>query len=166
MTLAEIYNDQLAWVLQTLRRLGVDESDLDDAAHDIFVVLHRKLPGFDVRRPLRPWLFGIAFRVVRDRLRSGRVRRLQPVPAAPVEASFEERLTARSQLERVRQALATLDDERRATFVMHELDGFTVPEIADVLELPLNTLYSHLRRARAQLRALLVHEQESEHGEG
>lgn len=166
MTLAEIYNEQLAWVLQTLRRLGVDERDVDDAAHDLFVVLHRKLSEFDPDRALRPWLFGIAYRVARDRLRSTQRRRLEPLPPTVGESKFEGQLAARSELGRIQRALATLDYERRATFVMHEFDGFTVPEIADALGLPLNTLYSHLRRARAQLHTLLVvQEQESAHGE-
>jgi RNA polymerase sigma-70 factor (ECF subfamily) len=155
MHLAAVYEAQLAWVLTTLRRLGVREADLDDAAHELFLVVHRKLATFDAARPLRPWLFGIAYRIARDHLRAAGRRHLEVVPLAPVAVDGESQSAARHELERIQRALDTLDDERRATFIMFELDGFTAPEIAEVLGCPLNTLYSHLRRARRHVHAYL-----------
>jgi RNA polymerase sigma-70 factor (ECF subfamily) len=49
-------------VLRSLQRLGVPPADLEDVAHDVFVVVYRRWADFDRDRPVRPWLFGIAFR--------------------------------------------------------------------------------------------------------
>ena len=62
-SLTDIYAAEVRWLWRVLWRLGVPERDLEDVAHDVFVVVHRKLPDYDPTRPLRPWLFGICFRV-------------------------------------------------------------------------------------------------------
>ncbi len=152
----EIYRSELAYVWKTLRRLGAPPPDLEDLAHDVFVVVHRHLGEYDPTRPLRPWLFGIALRVVSDYRRLGRNQREllgergEPVDAAPTP---HERLEDREARELLMKALAILSLEQRAVFVMHELDEVPVPEIAGTLAIPLNTAYSRLRLARADLAA-------------
>lgn len=167
MTLADLYETQLDWVIATLRRLGVRDAEVDDAAHELFLVVHRKLHTYDTSRALRPWLFGIAYRIARDHLRRGSARLRLVESAQPAEAvDLESQAGARHQLARVQRALDSLDYERRATFVMHELDGFTVPQISKVLGCPPNTLYSHLRRARKHVHAHLASAEESQHEHG
>jgi len=156
--LPTLYRSELAYVWKTLRRLGAPPSDLEDLAHDVFVVVHRHLHDYDPARPLRPWLFGIALRVVSDYRRLGRHRhevsgeRVEPVAAGPTPDEQVEGMEARALL---LEALDTLDLDRRAVFVMHEIDDVPVPEIASVLSIPLNTAYSRLRLARADLAAWL-----------
>ncbi len=166
-----VYEAEVDWVVQTLRRLGVPERDQDDLAHDLFVVVHRRLADYDPTRPIRPWLFGIAFRLVSDHRRRVRHHREQSVAvsdeAADPRSTIDAQAHARHALGLVARALDQLDYERRAVFVMHELDGFSIPEIAKVIDAPLNTLYSHLRRARQQFRAAveaLGIEPEADHG--
>lgn len=167
MTLAALYEAQLDWVIATLRRLGVRDAEVDDAAHELFLVVHRKLDAYDATRPLRPWLFGIAYRVARDHLRRGSARLRLVAATEPAQAvDLESQAGARHQLARVQRALDTLDYERRATFVMYEFDGFAVPEIAEILGCPANTLYSHLRRARKHVHAYLTSAEESHHEHG
>ncbi len=141
-------------MLHSLRRLGVHERDLEDLAHDLFIVVARKLEEFDESRALRPWLFGIAFRVALDYRRSARFRReqLDDVAADPIDArpAADEQLEMAEKQRLVLAALDTLRIEQRAVFVMHDLDGTPVPEIATVLGIPLNTAYSRLRLARDQ----------------
>src|SRR5688500_13501181 len=62
-TLAEAFERGFPYVHKSLRRLGVRDADLEDLAHDVFVVAHRQLERYDPERPLLPWLFGIAVRV-------------------------------------------------------------------------------------------------------
>jgi RNA polymerase sigma-70 factor (ECF subfamily) len=149
-----IYRSEFAYVWKTLRRLGAPPQDLEDLVHDLFVVVHRHLFEFDPNRPLRPWLFGIAVRVVADFRRSPRSTRemlgetAEPVDQAP---SPHERLEASQARAVLMNALDGLDLDRRAVFVMHELDEIPVPEIASTLEIPLNTAYSRLRLARADV---------------
>jgi RNA polymerase sigma-70 factor, ECF subfamily len=149
-----IYRSEFSYVWRTLRRLGAPRQDIEDLAHDLFVVVHRHLPEYDPARPLRPWLFGIAVRVVADFRRAARnVREVlgekrEPVDAAPTAHERLEGAEARAVL---MQALDGLDLDRRAVFVMHELDETPMPEIACTLDIPLNTAYSRLRLARADV---------------
>jgi len=151
-----IYRSEFSYVWKTLRRLGAPPQDLEDLAHDLFVVVHRHLAEYDRARPLRPWLFGIAMRVLADFRRSPRSARevlgetAEPVDGAPTPYENMEGAEARAVL---MKALDGLDMDRRAVFVMHELDEVPVPEIARTLGVPLNTAYSRLRLARAEVAA-------------
>jgi RNA polymerase sigma-70 factor, ECF subfamily len=163
--LTEIYRSELAYVWKTLRRLGAPPPDLEDLAHDVFVVVHRHLGDYDPARPLRPWLFGIALRVVADfrRLRRNQREipgeRVEPVDAAP---TAHERVEGQEMRDLLMKALDTLDLEQRAVFVMHDLDEVPVPEIAEALAIPLNTAYSRLRLARADLAAWITRHRSAE----
>jgi RNA polymerase sigma-70 factor, ECF subfamily len=153
---AAIYRDELPYVWKTLHRLGIPARDVEDLVHEVFLVVHRHLSRYDPARPLRPWLFGIAVRVVSTfRQASRNVREVpseigeQPDPAPP----SDERLAAAEARALLLEALDTLDLDRRAVFVMHDLDEVAMPEIAAALDIPLNTAYSRLRLARAHLAA-------------
>ena len=151
-----VYAAELGYVWSTLRRLGVQERDLEDLCHDVFVVVFRNLAVYDARRPIRPWLFGIAFRVASDYRRSARHRRevtgttREPVCPAP---RADEVMLRRERQRLVASALEALELDRRAVFVMHDIDGHVMPEIAAALGVPLNTAYSRLRLARADFAA-------------
>lgn len=152
-----IYDAEFDYVHRSLRRLGVPDRDLEDLCHDVFVAFHRGLDHFDPSRPIRPWLFGIAFRVASDHRRRARHRYEQQGMEADAadglldaRPNAEERVAEGQQRALVRAALATLDLDRRAVLVMHDLDGQTMPEIAEALGVPLNTAYSRLRLAREQ----------------
>jgi RNA polymerase sigma-70 factor (ECF subfamily) len=149
--LREVFQAEAGFVLRILRRLGVPDADLEDAAQDVFLVVHRKLPEFDARSGLRGWLFGIASRVALARRRRAHVRHevpradLSPLgPEAPA-SDAGGRIDARALLI---HALEKLDVEKRAVFVLYELEGFAMAEVAAAVECPLQTAYSRLRLAR------------------
>ena len=151
-----LYRSEFAYVWKTLRRLGAPARELEDLTHDLFVVVHRHLGAYDPRRPLRPWLFGIAVRVVSDYRRTFRNSHelLQsPTAAEAVDGApaQDDRLAEAQARALLMSALEGMELDRRAVLVMHDLDGTAVPEIAAVLEIPLNTAYSRLRLARADL---------------
>jgi RNA polymerase sigma-70 factor (ECF subfamily) len=154
----EVYEAEFDWVWRTFRRLGVPERDLEDLAHDLFVVVHKRADDYDPSRPIRPWLFGIAYRLASDHRRKKASSELPsdamesraadaPGPDAHAEANESRALILR--------ALATLDLDFRAVLVSHDLDGLAAPAIAEALGIPLNTVYSRLRLARAKLAAAL-----------
>jgi RNA polymerase sigma-70 factor, ECF subfamily len=149
VTLADIYREHLDYVWQSLRRLGVPGADLEDVAHEVFVVVHRRLADYDRARPIRPWLFGIAYRVASEYRRKA-VRREQPGSAevAATDTSPEMRAVKNQAIALAQRALAELDDDPRAVFVLAELDGVPVTDVATTLEIPVNTAYTRLRRAR------------------
>jgi RNA polymerase sigma-70 factor (ECF subfamily) len=154
-----LYRAESGYVLHSLRRLGVEERDVEDIAHDTFVVVARKFADYDAARPLRPWLFGIAFRVALDYRRSARVRRERLDFPHEAQDALDVRPTADAHVERadaqrlVLAALETLRLEARALLILHDIDDVPVPEIATALGIPLNTAYSRLRLARAQFEA-------------
>jgi RNA polymerase sigma-70 factor (ECF subfamily) len=153
----ELYRAELGYVWRTLRRLGVPGADVEDLAHDVFVIVHRKLDQYDPTRPLRPWLFGIAFRVAAGHRRLHRTARevpmAEPEAEAEVSAEGEARVEAAERRALVLAALAEIDLDQRAVLVLHDIDGCPVPEIAQALDVKLNTVYSRLRLAREKFAA-------------
>lgn len=152
----QVYEECFGYVWSILRRLGVFERELEDAVHDVFVVFHRRMADFDDTRPARPWLAGIATRVASDFRRRAVHRREQvtdEVEGPPRAPRQEAELEANDARRLVRRALEGLDQDRRAVFVLCDLEGYKVPEIAELLEVPLNTAYSRLRLARRDFEA-------------
>jgi RNA polymerase sigma-70 factor (ECF subfamily) len=142
------------YVWHTLRRLGVRQSDLEDVTHDVFVAVFRKLDQYDASRPLRPWLFGFALRVASDYRDLARFR--LEVVEEPTERRDERPDALANAMHRqavslALQVLGGVPLDRRAVFILHELDDCPMPEVAAALGIPLNTAYSRLRLARADL---------------
>lgn len=149
-TLEQVYREHADFVWRMLRMLGVPEASREDAFHEVFLVVHRRLGDYDGRASLRSWLFGIARNVALHHRRSlaRHLRRLTVAPtpsAAPEPEEVVARLEARALVDRF---LAGLGEEQRLVFVLAELEGLRVPEIAEQLGLNLNTLYSRLASAR------------------
>jgi RNA polymerase sigma-70 factor (ECF subfamily) len=146
-----VFDQQSGYVWCTLRRLGVRDADLEDVCHEVFVSVHDHLASYDASRPLKAWLFGFALRKAANYRRRG--RNFREVLGALTEPSDPSPL-ADEQLEREEQhtlvvrALASMTFERRSVIVMHEIEGFPMPNIARELGIPLNTAYSRLRLAR------------------
>jgi len=157
-TLDAAYREHFRSVWRVLHRLGVPASQVDDATQDVFLVVHRKLDAFDGRAPLRSWIVAIAVRVASDyRRRAQRARGHELgdaiADAAPTPAEHSE---MRESIRLLHSVLAELDETKRAVFVLSELEQLSVPEIADVLGVNLNTVYSRLRAARRQFDAALA----------
>lgn len=143
-----VYSEHFAFVWRSLRALGIPAASIDDAAQDVFVVVHDRLHTYDGRVPMRGWLFGISRNVVRrHHERNARVSPLQLVgEPAPLDEVLQWRETAAI----AARFLDTLDDDHRAVFVLAQLEGNAAPEIAEMLGVKLNTVYSRLRTARAR----------------
>ncbi len=157
---AAVYDVHFAFVWRSLRRLGVPDRLLDDAAQDVFLVVHRRLSGFEGRASLKSWLFAIARRVAHDhRRRVGRKERTEELPAALVDARTA---TPRAEAERnealraLHEILGAMDDDKREVFVLAELEQMSVPEIADAIGANVNTVYSRLRAARGAFEAAVA----------
>jgi RNA polymerase sigma-70 factor (ECF subfamily) len=149
-----VYEREFDYVWTTLRRMGVPESSLADVAHDVFVVVFRRLGDFDPTRPIRPWLFGIAYRVAADRRALAYNRREAPaeLPDVASEAPSAEQALDRSQRRAmVHEALLRVEEPQRVVLVAHDLEERPMADIAAELEIPVKTAYSRLRLAREAL---------------
>jgi len=150
---SSIFARDLGYVWTSLRRLGVPNRDLEDLSHDVFFRVYQRLADYDRARPFRPWLFGFCFRVASDyRRRFANQREILGAELEPTDSSPDalERLLQAEATTLAQLVLQSLEFERRAVFVMHEIDGCPIPEVADTLGIPVNTAYSRLRLAREQ----------------
>jgi len=153
----EAYQRELDYLLRTLERLASNPSDVEDLAQEVFLVLRRTWRDYDSSRPLKPYLFGIAFRVAS----SHRRRFWREVPHATVESldlgpSPDREAEASQARALVLGALQKIPLPRRAVLVMHDLDQTPMQEIATTLSVPLFTAYSRLRKARLELEHAMI----------
>jgi RNA polymerase sigma-70 factor, ECF subfamily len=156
-SLEEVYREHFASVWRVLRRLGVSSAQLDDAAQDVFLVVKRKLRELEPGAPLRSWIFAIAVRVAREyRRRAARDQTEQLDDSILDDAPSPARLTElQESIRLLHEVLRELDEKKRTVFVLSELEQLSAPEIALVLAVNLNTVYSRLRSAKLQFDAAL-----------
>jgi RNA polymerase sigma factor (sigma-70 family) len=152
----DVYRTQGPFVWNYLRRHGVNDADIEDVLHDVFVVVHQKLPDFDAAHPsgLRAWIYSIAFRVASEhRRRRARRREISGHeleardPGPGPEADVRDREARAGLLD----ALSRLPEAQRDVFVLHDIEEQPMPVISEMLGVPTATLYSRLRLARERL---------------
>ncbi|WP_394825271.1 RNA polymerase sigma factor [Pendulispora albinea] len=160
-----VFDAEFRYVWASLRRLGVDAGDIDDVAHEVFLAVHRQLDTYDHRRPIRPWLFAFALRFAADYRKQARIRfrayhetgeplDLQPRADELLERADDRRLAA--------AGLEGIALDRRAVFILYEIDEVPMSEIAASLGIPLHTAYSRLRVAREEFAAAVQARQQAE----
>ncbi|MBX7100170.1 MAG: sigma-70 family RNA polymerase sigma factor [Myxococcaceae bacterium] len=155
---AAVYRANVGTVWSWLRRMGVRREEREDLTQQTFAIACQRFEAFDPTRPARPWLLGIAFRVAvaARRTLEAKAEFVDEAHGTADEAlGPEARLQQRQARELLWKGLSTLSVEQRAIFTLVELEGLSMPEAAEVLEVPLNTGYSRLRLARAALTAAL-----------
>ena len=155
-----IYREHGRFVWLSLQRLGIHPSDLDDVAQDVFMVVHRRLGTFDRRARVSTWLFGICMRVAANYRRRRRWTREVLSGGSDDDrpsglAAADDILVRREQRELAERALNRLEVAKRATFVMFEIESLSCLEIAEVMNVPVGTVYSRLHSARRQLEKTL-----------
>jgi RNA polymerase sigma-70 factor (ECF subfamily) len=163
-----IYTAHFTYVWHSLRRLGIPEKDLPDVTHDVFLTVARALSGYDRTRALKPWLFGVAFRVASDHLRLHRHARevlalgeadrpdilpdmvpdIVPGMVPDMAPSPEQALLDQEARALVVACLAELEVSQRAVLILFDIEGQDARQIALALDIPCKTVYSRLRAAR------------------
>ncbi|MEO6602313.1 MAG: RNA polymerase sigma factor [Polyangiaceae bacterium] len=170
--LRELMAAYFDFVWRSLRRLGLSAADADDGTQEVFVVASRKL-GVIVPESEKRFLFATALRVASTRRRGLKRRREDPhswlgdeeqEPECERSEPGPERLVELARARReLAQILAGMKLEQRAVFILYELEELSVPEIAQLTDVPVGTVSSRLRCAREEfdssLRRLRVREQ-------
>lgn len=152
----DVYERHADFVWRTLQHLGVRSADLEDLAQEVFVTVHRRLSSFDGRSKLTTWLFAICLHLVlRHRRRAYfRWELSHAEPPERVDPETPEDLYATEQARlRLERLLDTLSPERRATFLLFEIEGVSCEDIAELTAVPVGTVYSRLHLARKQVAA-------------
>jgi RNA polymerase sigma-70 factor, ECF subfamily len=143
------------FVWRSARRLGLHAADADDVTQDVFIVAARRLDEVEPDRE-RSFLFGTLLRVAATRRRADGRRREALIETADRHAGgldpeqLSELVSARPLLQEI---LDGLPPPQHAVFVLYELEELSLPEIAEVLGVPIGTVSSRLRSARAAFRA-------------
>lgn len=151
------YREHFRYVYALIGRLGVPAASVEDTAQEVFLILHRRRAEFRGDSSVKTWLHGIAVHVARrqrDALRR-RERQASTLAEIATPAAPEQELDRRHALRTLDRLLDGLADEQREVFVLAEVAGCSAPEIATILGVKLNTVYSRLRLARSRLQASL-----------
>jgi RNA polymerase sigma-70 factor, ECF subfamily len=139
-----------AW--SVLGLLGVPAADVPDVCQEVFLVLHRRWSEIDATRPMKSWLYGVCVRKAAEYRRHHHAR-LEVATAQPpegrVEASAEDIVDQRWASRLLAQVLDQLDDNRRAVFVLYEIEDLSLAEVAAAVGCPLQTAWSRLKSARS-----------------
>jgi RNA polymerase sigma-70 factor (ECF subfamily) len=150
-----IYAQYFDFVWSSARRFGVERDAMDDVVQEIFMVIHRKIHTLEQPESLRSWIYSVARRTVSGYHRARRSHVESGTAAAHhVGAQLDAQLTPLELAEQNEEAkvlwelLQQIEPLKREVLVLVELEGMTAPEIAEALEIPLNTAYSRLRAGR------------------
>ncbi len=163
---SEVAEQYRSAIHRYILRLVGDPERAEDLTQETFLRVHQHLGGLKDAAALEAWLYRIATNVCYDRFR----QRDHREPALPLSslgdeedsvASDEEALRPEQLLEQsemsdcVLRFLARLPESQREVLLLHDLQGFTGPEIADRLGLTLHNVKIRLHRARIRLKAAL-----------
>jgi RNA polymerase sigma-70 factor (ECF subfamily) len=153
---SELFRDHTSFVRRVLAKLGVPDADLDDVSQEVFLGVHRNLPRFEGRASLHTWIYGICQRRAVDYRRQikMRTRRESCVPALLEgdEPANQERSLARLEAQRrLAKFLGELDKEKLPVFVLYEIEGVPMDEVARRVRCARPTAYSRLYAARRLL---------------
>jgi RNA polymerase sigma-70 factor (ECF subfamily) len=135
---------------------GVPEPDRDDLFQEIFVRVHQRAGTYDASRPLHPWLFTVVANAVRSYFRKQK-RRLFFSAGPPSEElrdpapDGEALASARETTLWLERAIGALPLAQREVLILAAVESLPLNDVASVLDIPLNTVKTHLRRARLRL---------------
>jgi RNA polymerase sigma-70 factor, ECF subfamily len=157
-----LYEAYADFVRRAVIRLGGPRADIDDLVQDVFVVAMRRRASFEGRSTVRTWLYGIAIKIVTSHRRRALVRDLFGLwpaeelrdPTTPLDV-FEHRESSRI----VYAILDKIGAKKRTVLILHEIEGLPTEEIAEILGIPKNTVFTRLHHARKDFLALLAKHQ-------
>lgn len=152
----QFYNRWFDHVSRLVGLLGGPQADREDILQEVFLVVRRRLPAFDGVNP-SGWLYQITRRKVRDFRNRTWVkhiftrRRDEEPDALAADAGHPERSLETKQKHRALEAiLAKMNADRRAAFVLFEIEGLSGVEIAEIQGVPLNTVWTRLHTGRKE----------------
>lgn len=162
LTFESVYAELFDFVWRTARRLGVSDSALDDVCQDVFVAVHRGLPGFEGRAAIKTWVFGILQNSIKTHKRS--LARKSPVlrsagavidPETIHSADRDpyELVSSAQALHMAHEVLDAMGEDKRTVFVLVELEQWTVADAAEAIGDNVNTVHARLRAARKEFAA-------------
>ncbi len=156
--ISALISEHADFVWRVLMHLGVRDSQLDDLSQEVFLVVLRRVDGFEERSSLRTWLYGICRNVAAAARRRRHVRNevlIGELPETIVQPAQEGVVWIKQAHARLIDALSDLSEEQRMVFVLFEVEELSMQEIAEAAGAPESTCYSRLYAARESVQAAL-----------
>ena len=158
--LGELYDRYHHDVRQFVRRACSSPEDVDDVVHDTFLTASRAAVNYDGRPCARPFLIGIAARLLRARRRlwarwAEVLSEFVSTQDEETDRTPEDHVQATEDAARLDRALEGLTEEKRIVLLLFEREGWSGEEVAKALEIPLGTVWTRLFHARAEMRRAL-----------
>jgi RNA polymerase sigma-70 factor (ECF subfamily) len=144
-------------VFALIARSGVDRTDAEDLAQDVFVRIHRGLPYFRGEARLSTWIYRIVANACSHGVRKDTAVSLDDgrMPASLGPSAADPQFAELELRDRLEKAIARLPDIQRILIAAHYLRGVQYEDLAEAFNLPLGTIKTHLYRAKRELRRLL-----------
>lgn len=153
--LGELYDRHQAAVRRFVAHMSGDAHDVDDLVHTTFLTAAKSASRYDGRPNCRPWLMGIAVRLLKKK-RHAWARWLLVLPALRLQRpATSDGLAVTTTRSDVRRALMRLSEPKRIAILLTEVEGLSCPEVAELLDVPVGTVWTRLHAARRELRAVL-----------
>lgn len=144
-------------------RFCANQADAEDLVQDLLVKLYPRRAEMATIDNLQPWLTTSLYRLFVDGTRRRARSRLDLIDdeaafydsVASEEDQPDEDLQREQRLSQLQRAFERLNDDHRALLSLHDIEGYQLNEISEMLEVPIGTLKSRIHRGRARLRELL-----------
>jgi RNA polymerase sigma-70 factor, ECF subfamily len=149
MTIDDLFSSYAVFVWRTLRQFGVASADLEDQTQEVFLIAHRRIGHWDGKHP-RAWLFAIARRCASAYRRRSHRRHEEPVATVPEEADPGDP-SVRAEIDLLNRVFQTLDEDKQIVFILHEVEGMSMREVAEAVQCPLKTAFTRYYAARREL---------------
>lgn len=169
---SSIYDDWFDRVARWLGALGVPDVDREDVAQEVFLVVRRRLCDFDGRN-VAGWLYRIASNKAGQHRRLGwmkvvfSARRSPDIDDLPFEGTSPlAKIETKEKSLLLERLLSKMSERRRSVFFLFEVEGHSGEEIADMLDVPMNTVWTRLHHARKDFFELLAKHRRAERGNG
>ena len=156
--IGRLFDQHAPYLCRVVHRLTGSAETAEDVVQEVFLLAYDRRDELEDRTGIRTWLYRVAVNHVRHRRRSfARYRGLldryqaEPLPDSSHE-SPDEVASRQEQGKLIHACVQRLSDKQREVFVLYELEELEGQEIAEILELPVNTVWSRLRLARQAFR--------------
>jgi len=158
----DVYKEHFRFVYRVMRRsVGMcDQGEVEDLVQDVFIIVYRKLSGFDGRCKISTWLYGICWRVASQYRRKRKVERLLRHGShddiiIPSQENAEQALNKLQLRGLFYRSLDKLGSKKRQVIILYELEGYSGSEIAEIVGCKEATVWSRLHHARKDFQRLL-----------
>lgn len=151
-----IYDRYLPKVLRHVTRILGPTADVEDVVQEVFVQMHRSLPSFRGESRLSTWTYRLTWNVaISHRRRRRKVVDLSAVRALRLSTEDWKRLEARDLCRTLGAALEGVSDDAREAFLLVDVEGMKLREVAELTDTSINTVAARVRRTRDKLREAL-----------